>query len=139
MIDIIEENNRRQALYNGGIYDPVTGEGSVGERVEIRNAWSDGKVMIPKSMNEELRSVAVNDRDSWVKLRCRHDFEFWAVTCARIKDKSTGRTIPFRLNKPQRRVLAVMEKQRMNRCPIRIIMLKARQWGGSLLYIYSYI
>lgn len=62
-----------------------------------------------------------------------NDFERWARECVRITDKETGAPVPFVLNRPQRRVLAVMERQRLARRPIRIIMLKARQWGGSTL------
>lgn len=65
--------------------------------------------------------------------RCRRDFLYWAETCARIKDKMSGRMVPFRLNAPQRRVAALLERERGAGRPIRMIMLKARQWGGSTL------
>lgn len=61
------------------------------------------------------------------------NFETWARTCARITDKLTGRAVPFVLNRPQRRVLAELEAMRTSGRPIRLIMLKARQWGGSTL------
>lgn len=44
--------------------------------------------------------------------RCRRDFLYWAETCARIKDKMSGRMVPFRLNAPQRRVAALLERER---------------------------
>ncbi len=62
-----------------------------------------------------------------------NDFIRWAADCVRITDKETGRRIPFILNNPQKRVLAEMERMRRNRQPIRIILLKARQWGASTL------
>lgn len=65
--------------------------------------------------------------------RYRDDFEAWARECVRIIDKETGREVPFVLNAPQRRVLALMERERRCRRPVRVIMLKARQWGGSTL------
>lgn len=65
--------------------------------------------------------------------RCREDFTYWAETCVRIKDKMSGCMVPFRLNAPQRRVAAVFERERQAGRPIRVIMLKARQWGGSTL------
>ncbi len=72
--------------------------------------------------------------------RFAEDFEFWAATCVKIKDKLTGRLVPFVLNRAQRRVLALMEQQRKAGEPIRLIMLKARQWGGStLIQIYIYM
>lgn len=61
------------------------------------------------------------------------DFQTWCETCCTIKDKLTGRDIPFKLNAPQRRVLAILEADRLAGRPIRLIMLKARQWGGSTL------
>lgn len=67
------------------------------------------------------------------RLRCRHDFEYWAATCVMIKDKITGRDTPLVLNRPQRRVASILEEQRRSGAPIRLIMLKARQWGGSTL------
>lgn len=74
-------------------------------------------------------------------LRLDEDFEFWAYLCAVIqekkKDSEKGNNenldIPFRLNKPQRKLLAVLEKLRISNKPIRVILDKARQWGGSTL------
>ena len=61
------------------------------------------------------------------------NFEQWCLDCVMIYDKLTGRSVPFRLNAPQRRVAALMESQRRAGKPVRIILLKARQWGGSTL------
>ena len=63
----------------------------------------------------------------------KENFELWAQECVRITDKLTGRPVAFRLNGPQRRVLGMLEDMRRRREPIRLIMLKARQWGGSTL------
>lgn len=65
--------------------------------------------------------------------RFANDFQAWAAGCVTVSDKLTGTPVPFILNAPQRRVLAEMERQRRARKPIRIILLKARQWGGSTL------
>lgn len=62
-----------------------------------------------------------------------NDFELWCKECVTITDKLSGQQIPFTLNAPQRRVLNTMERQRLTGKPIRLIMLKARQWGGSTL------
>lgn len=71
--------------------------------------------------------------------RFKYDFEFWAATAVKIKDKETGENIPFILNRPQRRMLKKLEKMRLNKVPIRLIIVKARQWGGSTLsVIYSF-
>ncbi len=64
-------------------------------------------------------------------LRMLHDFPFWAVNCVSIKNKGGGADIPFRLNRPQRRLVEHLEAQRLAGEPIRTILLKARQWGGS--------
>lgn len=61
------------------------------------------------------------------------NFEVWARRCVRITDKLTGRPVAFELNRPQRRVLAELEAMRTSGRPIRLILLKARQWGGSTL------
>ncbi len=70
---------------------------------------------------------------TWIKLRIRYDFEFWAYSFVRIKDKQGAENIPFKLNRPQRRILGMLEEMRTTGQPIRLILLKARQWGGSTL------
>ena len=126
MKDIIDENRRRnQALSTP--YNPLTGEGCQGERVHCGELW--------------LPTAMVRDHPDWHtlpmleqnRLRVRYDFEFWAASCATIKDKRSARNIKFVLNAPQRRLLAAMEQQRTAGKPVRVILLKARQWGGSTL------
>ena len=63
----------------------------------------------------------------------REGFERWAVERVKIKDKTTGMLVNMRLNRPQRRVLAALERQRRRGEPIRLIVLKSRQWGCSTL------
>lgn len=67
------------------------------------------------------------------KRRLHDDFAYWCRRCVVIRDKLTGRDVPFVLNAPQRRVAAQLEAARHAGRPIRLIMLKARQWGGSTL------
>ncbi|MCM1449216.1 MAG: hypothetical protein NC082_02640 [Clostridiales bacterium] len=114
-------------------YDPVSGKGSCGERVRVKHP--DGKsVYIPKSMRSdpEYKSGKM-DSDAFDRLRSRHDFEYWCATCCHVRDKSSGRVIPFILNTPQRFVTEKFEIDRIAGLPLRFIMLKARQWGGSTL------
>ena len=66
-----------------------------------------------------------------IDTRFRHDFEYWAARCATIRDKLSGADVRLRLNAGQRKVLAALEKQRRAGRPMRIIILKARQWGSS--------
>ena len=65
--------------------------------------------------------------------RFKHDFEFYAVCNLNIQDKETLKDIPFILRRAQRRLLLRLEKMRLKGVPIRVILLKARQWGGSTL------
>lgn len=63
--------------------------------------------------------------------RILEDFPFWAASCVRIKPKGGGEDIPFVLNPPQRKLVEALEEMRRAGKPIRLILLKARQWGGS--------
>lgn len=63
--------------------------------------------------------------------RCFKDFEYWASRCCYIKNKEGGGDILFRMNRPQRKLVKALEKMRKDEKPIRLILLKARQWGGS--------
>lgn len=65
--------------------------------------------------------------------RCRNDFRYWAVNAVRIRDKKSGREVPFVLNRAQAGVLEMLEAKRLAGEPIRLIILKARQWGASTL------
>ena len=67
------------------------------------------------------------------KVRFREDPEFALFFTDKIEDKKTGDMIPFRLNYPQRRLLRLFEDLRHQGKAIRVIILKARQWGGSTL------
>jgi hypothetical protein len=66
-------------------------------------------------------------------VRLQNDPSFAFELCYRIKSKQTGEMVPFRLNYAQRILLEELERMRLAGVPIRIILLKARQWGGSTL------
>lgn len=78
------------------------------------------------------------------KLRLKYDFEYYCYTQIRISDKLTGNLIPFLLRAGQRKLLHELELMRKDNKPIRVILDKARQWGGStmtqiyMLWIQSY-
>lgn len=116
-------------------YDPVRGIGCYGVRRMCATPVPGlAKALVPKSMTADAEYLRVmHDPDGWRRLRCRHDFEYWCVECVKIKHKTLGTAVPFVLNRPQRRVLSVLEDDRLAGRPIRIILLKARQWGGSTL------
>ena len=127
-----EDDRRRKRL--DVAYDPVKGIGCQGRRVKVDTGDKrDGVCMLPVSLVEDKAYKAARSRVAYVKARCRHDFEYWAVTCARIKDKISGRDIPFRLNAPQRKLLDVMERMRKEENHVMLILLKARQWVDSTL------
>lgn len=62
--------------------------------------------------------------------RCREDFEFFASTCLRIRDKA-GNIVPFELNDAQRALHARLEQQREEKGWVRALVLKGRQQGIS--------
>ena len=125
--DVVKENERRHALRDQDRYDPMTGVGCWGDRVEA------GGNLVPCCLLEAHPDYAVLPRPDQERLRIVEDFEFWCARCVTIKDKMSGRNVRLVLNRPQRRLLAVMEAQRVGGVPVRVILLKARQWGGSTL------
>lgn len=132
--EIDAENRRRNALDNNRqTYNPMLGLGCVGPRVKITDPASGEDVWVPEDMvRDPLYSTAL-ETDQREMLRHRHDFEYWAAQCVNIRHKLTGQTIRMVLNAPQRTLLAELERQRREGKPIRVILLKARQWGGSTL------
>ena len=124
---VLAENQRRQALFDGDHYDPLTGQGAWGDREEAAGC------LVPRQVLEGCPGYPMLDAVERDRQRIKEDFEFWCARCVTIKDKLSGRNVPFVLNRPQRRLLGVMESQRVAGRPVRIILLKARQWGGSTL------
>lgn len=133
--EIVAENERRNAALKVD-YDPITGVGCCEPRVPYALGKKDGTsqvFMIPETMVGELETINLESEQEWQMLRQRHDFEYWCATCVTILDKVSGRLVNLVLNRPQRRVLQILEQQRLSGRPLRLIMLKARQWGGSTL------
>lgn len=123
---ILEENSRRLGMIDR-TFDPISGEGSVGERFEsTAPGKGGGKVWLPVSM-KGLKLTAAN----YERLRSLHDFPYWAAKYVYIKKKGGGDDVPFFLNRPQRKFVEMLENIRLSGRPIRLILLKARQWGGS--------
>lgn len=69
--------------------------------------------------------------EEFVRIRIRYDFPFWAALLVQIHPKGGGDFVHFVLNRPQRKLVTEYERQRLLGMPIRLILLKARQWGGS--------
>ena len=137
-------------------FNPITGEGSIGERKKIEIEDFPFPVQyVPLSMLkvplvqqlleagsirkflEDYMNVKYSEEDKekvieqFVRLRAKHDFAFWAAMYVFIKQKGGGEDVHFRLNRPQRKLIMRFERRRLQGKPIRLILLKARQWGGS--------
>ena len=152
---LLAENDRRNEIMFAK-FDPVTGEGAIGKRVRVSIAdfaipvqWLPVEMMdIPLvkklvkagSIDKFLSSVMhvePNDDDfikvsrTLIRLRYKHDFPFWTATLVYIHNKDAGKDVLFRLWYPQRILVSRFEAKRKAGLPIRLILLKARQWGGS--------
>ena len=147
--DILQENERRQQLIQTP-FDPSTGDGAPLRRTTIHISDHHPPILhVPNEMVSDLHvsriillgNIAryaqeehISEKEGLERfevLRCRHDFYYWAWRYVRIKPKDGGEDIPFTLNRPQRRLVETFEEARQAGQPIRVIMLKARQWGGS--------
>ncbi len=126
-LDIIKENDRRRNIIDAP-FDPLTGEGSTGERFEIKRHGHT--LWIPVSMKDVPGLSSLSD-PLFERIRILHDFPYWAAKYAYIKRKGGGEDTLFILNRPQRRLVESFEKARCAARPIRLLLLKARQWGGS--------
>ena len=155
----MKENERRKRVIYAP-FNPVTGENSVGERVKfvindfpLREQWLPVEMMdepLVKALAEEgsvkglirelykQSGISIDPEEAresvveqFIRIRVKYDFAFWAATFIYIKRKGGGSDCLFRLNRPQRRLVERFEKKRKAGKPIRLIILKARQWGGS--------
>lgn len=124
------ENERRKAAADAP-YNPLTGEGCYGERTEVWLPGNKGKASVPATMVADRAYRRTLNRHDFDMLRMRHDFEFWCATCVTVKDKTGYADVRLSLNRPQRIIFAALESQRRRGKPIRAILLKARQCGGS--------
>lgn len=152
-----EDKKRMAVLFTR--YNPLTGKDAPGKRVSVvlDDFMHGQELWVPIAM---LRSrffrVLVNcgsiaryvekyyqgykpskAREAVVRrlcrLRCKHDFYFFAYAYARIKNKEGGEDIPFYLRPAQIKCCKVFEMLRLAGLPIFVILLKCRQWGGSTL------
>lgn len=153
--EILRENERRNAEIHAP-FNPYTGEGAVGERRKVAiddfpirtqylpvgmlqvplvakliKAGSIEKFTINVLNSEYSETERMKVIEQFVRVRIRYDFCFWAAMFVYIKNKGGGDDVLFKLTRPQRRFVARLEELRLAGKPIRIILLKARQWGGS--------
>ncbi len=135
--EILAEHRRRVERRRArGAYDPLKGR-RMALRTGNRVATPEPDVplaYLPKSMVADADyEKARTDATLWRLLRCRHDFEYWCVRCVKIKHKTRDEDTPLVLNAAQRDVVDALERQRAAGRPLRLIVLKARQWGASTL------
>lgn len=156
---LVTENKRRTKEIFGE-YDPITGKGCYDFENRVRVEITDmiyPVMYVPKEcfLNRIFRDVArVGSVQKYItnvwgkpysaelakgvcfeicKARMYEDPEFALYLTDRITAKVGGAVIPFKLNYPQRRLLALFESLRKAGKPIFVVILKARQWGGSTL------
>ena len=156
LLDIFRINRERLTRLLRG-YNPVTGENAPGKRVAVSIAdFADGKVIyVPVEMMNDLffrALVKVGSIGKYIekytplfdcetaretilrkltRLRCKHDFYYFAYVFAKIKNKDGGPDIPFYLRPAQIKLIRIFERMELAGLPIRVILLKCRQWGGS--------
>ena len=154
--EMIKVNTERLAVINKP-YNQLTGEGSLIERRRVSiKGFPIEEMYLPIDLINtpfvtKLIELGVNGyiisilqtgyteqlgNDLWIefcKERVIYDFEFWAIIAVIITDKVSGADINFKLNRAQRYYLSRLEELRLKGLPIDVILLKARQWGGSTL------
>ncbi len=148
--ELLAEDARRNAVINTP-YDPIGGNPHDPNRFHFNvrgmESWIP-KTMADNPLTRELLQAGSLDayvarkggnadifRENilreWTRLRCLHDFPFWAASFAYIKKKGGGEDVTLVLCRAQRKLVGILEKMRREGKPLRIILLKARQWGGS--------
>lgn len=154
----LEENEKRWKRLRAE-YDPVTGEG-VAEltgnkryKLEISDyaipvQWVPKSMMENKLIKEVQKAGSIEkyiEKKKWKygapdrleverrirRIRHKYDFVHWAYFCIWIKHKTAKKRVRFVLNLPQLIVLGMCERMLEQHIPISLIILKARQWGGS--------
>lgn len=150
--------NQKKVTNSRRLYNPMTGEGSTScNRIilELEDAPIK-KMYLPDKMFDEplvknlikygsIRAMMVYMKidltkknkklvwDEFCKVRNKYDFEYWAFQNVKIKDKNSDKDISFILNRGQQKLLKEIYAKWYEGKPIRIILCKARQWGGSTL------
>lgn len=155
--DILAENERRLKEINAP-FNPVTGEGSVGERYlytikdfPLRRQWLPVEMKqepfvkileevgsVEQFIKKKLKMPVTEESfdmtvQMFTRIRYKYDPAFWFAVLAYIKRKGGGKDCLFVINRPQRKLLGRLVRMFLDGVPIRIIILKARQWGGSTL------
>ena len=133
---LAEDKRRLESLL--ATYRPITGENAPGLRFEcvIEDFLNGKQLWLPVEMLKEKKFCAIincgsiaafcerymadydqeKSRDAvfryLIRLRCKHDFYFFAYAYARIKNKEGGDDIPFLLNHAQVGLVKEFEQMR---------------------------
>ena len=152
---VLENIRRNREIFEG--FNPVTGRGAPGPRVKVVIPDSPIRVQhmpervarhniivkgiikrgtIRKYITDELGMDYTDELYEDVvyamyRARAEEDPAFAFAMIYKIVDKEEGTVIPFFLNYAQRILLGRQEEMRLAGKPIRIVMPKARQFGGS--------
>ncbi|MBP5388812.1 MAG: hypothetical protein J6Y27_00485 [Bacteroidales bacterium] len=160
---ILAENERRLERLRAE-YDPVTGQGVAEltglkrvllkvEDFAIPEQWVPPEMMKNKMVKELAKAGSIAKyiaTKKWKygipdrveierrlrRVRHKYDFIFWAFFCIKITHKKLRKRVRFRLNLPQLTVFAECERLRNAGASIDLIILKARQWGGSTFCLF---
>jgi len=155
-LEIVKENIRRnREIFEG--FNPVTGRGAPGPRIKVKIPDSPIRtqympercvkhnIIIKKLVKRGSIRKYITDEMGWeytderyqdvvyamMLARSEEDPAFYFAIIYKIVDKEEGTVIPYILNYGQRMLLEKQEEMRLARRPIRIVMPKARQFGGS--------
>lgn len=155
---ILAENEKRWERLRAE-YDPVTGEG-IAELTGLKRVklsipdfaipvqWVPPEMMQNKLVKEIRKAKTIANyiaTKKWKyaapstleierrlrRIRHKYDFCCWAFFCIKIRHKKLKKRVRFVLNLPQLEAFAKCERLRALHAPISLIILKARQWGGS--------
>lgn len=130
---IISTNLKRLSVVNAP-YDPWRGTPGVLARTPLV-VDGVGEVLVPDDLIRDYpqyaNGVSREQLMHFTFYRFVYDFEYFCAYCVRVQDKEGAHIVPFVLRAAQRKLLRCLEDQRRANKPIRVILLKARQWGGS--------
>ncbi|MCF0202156.1 MAG: terminase [Bacteroidaceae bacterium] len=151
---ILNENKRRVAAAKAP-FNPLTGLNSTGERRKVRikglpveTVWLPEKMLenpfisalikhgvegaIRKTGREPTEESIADTIELYIRTRARYDFCFWCAAFVKIKPKGGGDLVPFVLRPAQRKLVEQgLHEDEVLQKALRLIILKARQWGGS--------
>ena len=156
--DILEENEKRLSRLRAE-YDPVTGKGLaelLGEKrvllkikdFAVPEQWVPEEMMANKMIKEIAKAGSIEAyiaKKRWKygapdpfeierrirRVRHKYDFCYWAFSTIRIVHKKLRTRVRFVLNLPQLIALSKCMEMFRRGEPVSLIILKARQWGGS--------